>query len=653
MERQMPMADDLFASYAKSFEAHREAEMSLAEYLEACRDDPMMYATATERLLAAIGESAMVDTAKDARLGRIFMNRTIRVFPAFIEFYGMEETIERIVGFLRHAAQGLEERKQIMYLLGPVGGGKSSLAERLKALMEVHPIYVLKAGNDISPVFESPLGLFDPDKMGALLEDRYGIPRRRLTGLMSPWCIKRLDEFDGDISRFHVQKLMPSRLRQCAIAKTEPGDENNQDISSLVGKVDIRKLEMHAQNDPDAYSYSGGLNRANQGLLEFVEMFKAPIKMLHPLLTATQEGNYIGTENIGAIPFQGIIMAHSNEAEWQSFKNNRNNEAFIDRICVIKVPYCLRVTEEQKIYDKLISQSELTAAPCAPATLEMLARFSVLTRLHRHENSTLFSKMRVYDGESLKETDPRARSLQEYKDVAGVEEGMDGASTRFAFKVLAETFNHDTTEVAADPVHLMYVLEQAIRREQMPAETEKRYLEFIKGELAPRYVEFIGNEIQKAYLESYSDYGQNLFDRYVAYADAWIEDIDFKDSDTGQLMNRELLNQELTKIEKPAGIANPKDFRNEVVKFSLRTRANNNGKNPSWTAYEKIREVIERRMFSQVEELLPVISFGSKKDSESEKKHTEFVQRMTTRRGYTERQVRRLVEWYMRVKQAE
>ena len=212
----MPMVDDLFASYAKSFEAHREAEMSLAEYLEACRDDPMLYATATERLLPAIGEPEMVDTSKDARLGRIFMNRTIRAYPAFSEFYGMEETIERIVGFLRHAAQGLEERKQIMYLLGPVGGGKSSLAERLKALMEVHPIYVLKAGNELSPVFESPLGLFDPDRMGALLEDRYGIPRRRLTGLMSPWCIKRLDEFNGDISQFRVQKLMPSRLRQIA-----------------------------------------------------------------------------------------------------------------------------------------------------------------------------------------------------------------------------------------------------------------------------------------------------------------------------------------------------------------------------------------------------------------------------------------------------
>jgi serine protein kinase len=647
----MNSVDDIFTAYARTFEAHREAEMSLAEYLDACKKDPLVYSTATERLLAAIGEPEMVDTSKDPRLGRIFMNRTIRAYPAFSEFYGMEETIERIVGFLRHAAQGLEERKQIMYLLGPVGGGKSSLAERLKALMETYPIYVLKAGDDLSPVFESPLGLFDPERMGTMLEERYGIPVRRLTGLMSPWCIKRLDEFNGDISKFRVQKLIPSRLRQIGIAKTEPGDENNQDISSLVGKVDIRKLEMHAQNDPDAYSYSGGLNRANQGMLEFVEMFKAPIKMLHPLLTATQESNYIGTENIGAIPFQGIIMAHSNESEWQSFKNNKNNEAFIDRIYVIKVPYCLRVTEEQKIYDKLVSRSELGDAPCAPATLEMLARFSVLSRLKRHENSTLYAKMRVYDGESLKETDPRARSLQEYKDTAGVEEGMDGASTRFAFKVLAATFNHDTIEIAADPVHLMYVLEQSIRRDQMPQETEKRYLEFIKGELAPRYAEFIGNEIQKAYLESYHDYGQNLFDRYVSYADAWIEDIDFKDADTGQLLNRELLNQELTKVEKPAGIANPKDFRNEVVKFSLRARANNNGKNPSWTSYEKIRDVIERRMFSQVEELLPVISFGSKKDSDTEKKHTEFVERMTGR-GYTERQVRRLVEWYMRVKQA-
>src|SRR3974390_969004 len=541
MRRGIMYNDSLFNAFARSFEARSERDMSMAEYLDSCRSDPMRYANAAERLLAAIGEPQMIDTAKDPRLGRIFLNRTMRTYPAFSGFHGMEETIERIVGFFRHAAQGLEERKQILYLLGPVGGGKSSLAERLKQLMEVHPIYVLKAGDELSPVFESPLGLFDPDQLGPMLEEKYGIPRRRLTGPMSPWCYKRLEVFGGDISQFRVARIQPSRLRQIAIAKTEPGDENNQDISSLVGKVDIRKLETYAQNDPDAYSYSGGLNHANQGVLEFVEMFKARIKMLHPLLTATQEGNYVGSENIGSIPYNGIIMAHSNEAEWRSFKNNKTNEAFIDRIYVIKVPYCLRVHEEEQIYQKLIRGSELSTAPCAPGTLEMLARFSVLSRLKAHENSNVFAKMRVYNGESLKEVDPKARTMQEYRDHAGIDEGMDGISTRFAFKTLSATYNHDTQEVAADPVHLMYVLEQAIRREQFPDDVENTYIEFIKTELGPRYSEFIGNEIQKAYLESYHDYGQNLFDRYVSYADAWIEDQDFKDPDTGQLLNRELL----------------------------------------------------------------------------------------------------------------
>jgi serine protein kinase len=643
--------DNLFGLFSKLYDSQKETEMSLEDYLKSCAREPMAYASASERMLAAIGEPEIVDTSHDSRLGRIFMNRSIRVYPSFADFYGMEETIERIVGYFRHAAQGLEERKQVLYLLGPVGGGKSSLAERLKLLMEKLPIYVLKAGKEISPVFETPIGLFDPIRMGDTLEKNYKIPKRRLTGLASPWALKRLDEFGGDVSKFSVVRLHPSRLRQICVAKTEPGDENNQDISSLVGKVDIRKLEFFSQADADAYAFSGGLNRTTQGILEFVEMFKAPIKMLHPLLTATQESNYIGSENIGAIPFQGIILAHSNEAEWQTFKNNRNNEAFIDRICVIKVPYCLRALEERRIYEKLVTNSELTAAPCAPGTLDMLARFCVLSRLKPHENSNLYSKMRAYDGESLKDSDPRAKTVQEYHDAAGVDEGMEGLSTRFAFKVLSSTFNYDTQEVSADPVHLMYVLEQAIRREQFPEDNEKKLLTYIKAELAPRYAEFIGNEIQKAYLESYGDYGQNLFDRYVAYADAWIEDQDYKDPDTGQLMDRELLNQELSKIEKPAGIANPKDFRNEVVKFALRARAHHGGRNPSWTSYEKLREVIEKRMFSQVEDLLPVISFGSKKDGDTEKKHHDFLERMVSR-GYTQRQVRRLVEWYMRVNKA-
>ncbi|MNK92008.1 PrkA AAA domain protein [compost metagenome] len=440
-------------------------------------------------------------------------------------------------------------------------------------------------------------------------------------------------------------------LSQIAISKTEPGDENNQDISSLVGKVDIRKLEDFPQDDPDAYSYSGGLCLANRGLLEFVEMFKAPIKVLHPLLTATQEGNYKGTEGFGAIPFDGVILAHSNEAEWQTFKADKNNEAFLDRIYIVKVPYCLRVSDEVKIYDKLLRSSSLSAAPNAPNTLKMMAQFAVLTRIKEPENSNVFSKMRVYDGESLKDVDPKAKSYQEYRDYAGIDEGMNGLSTRFAFKVLSKVFNFDNTEVAANPVHLLYVLEQQIEREQFPPEQEAKLLSYIKEYLTTPFVEFIGKEIQTAYLESYSEYGQNIFDRYVVFADLWIQDQEYRDPNTGEILDRNALNDELEKVEKPAGISNPKDFRNEIVNFVLRARANNGGKNPVWTSYEKLRMVIEKRMFSTTEDLLPVISFNAKSTREDQDKHENFVNRMVEK-GYTPKQVRLLVEWYLRVRKS-
>lgn len=638
----------IFSHYRDRYEATQEEELSIQEYLDLCKSDPSVYASAAERMLLAIGEAEIIDTAADPRLSRIFSNKVIKRYKVFEDFYGMEECIEQIVSFFKHAAQGLEEKKQILYLLGPVGGGKSSLAEKLKALMEKHPIYCIKG----SPVFESPLALFDEAEDGGILEEDYGIPRRYVKSIMSPWAVKRLHDYHGDISQFKVIKMYPSILDQVAISKTEPGDENNQDISSLVGKVDIRKLEDFPQNDPDAYSFSGGLCRANQGLMEFVEMFKAPIKVLHPLLTATQEGNYNSTEGLGAIPFEGVILAHSNESEWHTFKNNKNNEAFIDRVYIVKVPYCLRVSEEIHIYDKLLENSSLASSPCAPDTLKMLAQFSILSRIKEPENSNLYSKMRVYDGDNLKDTDPKAKSLQEYKDAAGVDEGMAGLSTRFAFKILSKVFNFDPTEISANPVHLLYVLEQQIEQEQFQPELQEKYVGFIKEYLAPHYVSFIGKEIQTAYLESYTEYGQNIFDRYVTYADFWIQDQEFRDPETGEILDRVALSEELEKIEKPAGISNPKDFRNEVVNFVLRARANNSGKNPIWNSYEKLRTVIEKKMFSNTEDLLPVISFNAKASENDQKKHQDFVARMVDR-GYTEKQVRLLSEWYLRVRKSQ
>ncbi|WP_110458940.1 PrkA family serine protein kinase [Shewanella algidipiscicola] len=641
----------IFEHYQQRYEKKLDEEYSLQEFLAICKDDRIAYASAAERLLIAIGEPEVIDTSKDSILSRIFSNRLISRYPAFKDFFGMEEAIEQIVAYLKHSAQGLEESKQILYLLGPVGGGKSSLAEKLKSLMQHVPIYVLSANGVRSPVNDHPFCLFNPDEDAELLKSEYDIPGRYLKTIMSPWAVKRLHEFGGDISQFKVVKVYPNILDQLAIAKTEPGDENNQDISSLVGKVDIRQLEHFAQHDADAYSYSGALCRANQGLMEFVEMFKAPIKVLHPLLTATQEGNYNGTEGLSALPFNGIILAHSNESEWTTFRNNKTNEAFLDRVYIVKVPYCLRVSEEIQIYKKLLFNSELSQAPCAPYTLELLAQFSVLSRIKTPDNSSIYSKMRVYDGESLKDTDPKAKSYQEYRDYAGVDEGMQGLSTRFAFKILSKVFNFDHSEIAANPVHLFYVLERQIEQEQFPNDTAERYLEFLKGYLTPKYVEFIGKEIQTAYLESYSEYGQNIFDRYVTYADFWIQDQEYRDPETGQLFDRAALNAELEKIEKPAGISNPKDFRNEIVNFVLRARANNEGSNPLWTSYEKLRTVIEKKMFSNTEDLLPVISFNAKTSTDDQRKHDDFVNRMMEK-GYTKKQVRLLSEWYLRVRKS-
>lgn len=628
-------------------------EMSLAEYLDLCKTDKMAYASAAERMVAAIGQPDVIDTSEDPRLSRIHSNKKIRVYKAFQDFYGAEDAVERIAAYFRHAAAGLEESKQILYLKGPVGGGKSSLVERLKALMEKYPIYVLADPSEkneelrYSPVFESPLGLFDKnDPAHVELIDELGIPLAAIGNtVLSGWALQKLQEFNGDITKFSVVKLWPNKDRQIGVMKVEPGDENNQDVSVLIGKTDLRKLEKYPQNHPYAYSYSGGLNRTNQGLMDFAEMFKANIKTLNPLLMATQEHNYNGTEAIPAMPYTGIICAHSNESEWVAFKNNKTNEAFLDRVFIVDVPYCLRVDEEIQIYEKMLKHSNLRNAAVAPGTLKMLAQWMVLTRLKEPENSSIFAKLRVYNGENVKDTMPNAKPYEEYRDAAGVYEGMDGMSTRFAFKVLSAAFDLRPEELQANPIDLMYVIEEAIKKEALPEEKYNRYMDFIKSFLQPRYYEFLEKELRTAYLESYSSFGQNMFERYVLFAESWLNDEQCRDPETHTLLNRELLNQKLEEIEKAAAITNAKDFRNEIVHYVLRYKSKNEGRAPRWDAYEKMKTVIEKRMFSATEQIMPVIAFGPKQDKETEEKHRGFVERMVEK-GYTENQVRILVSWF-------
>jgi hypothetical protein len=278
------------------------------------------------------------------------------------------------------------------------------------------------------------------------------------------------------------------------------------------------------------------------------------------------------------------ITSNSNEKEWDEFRNNKTNEAFIDRIYLVRVPYCLRLDEEVHIYEKLLRESDLHSAPCANETLRILATWSLATRYVEPQNSNIWSKMKVYNGEIIKDTDPQAKSYIEYRTTAGILEGMSGMSTRFAFKILSRTFSADPEEVAANPVHLMSVLMTAIDQENLPQELADKFKNYIREKIQQDYVKKLEKQLQQAYLESYGDYGQNMFERYFMYADAWIQDSDFRDPDTHQMWDRDQLNNECEKIEKAAGIANPKDFRNEIVNYVLRYRAKNNGASPKWTA---------------------------------------------------------------------
>lgn len=626
--------------------------MSLEDYLVGCKTNPLWYATAAERMVAAIGEPTVVDTSTDSRMSRIFSNRKIRVYSAFKDFFGAEEAIEQIATYFRNAAAGLEESKQILYLLGPVGGGKSSIAERIKDLMEKHPIFVLydtKEPNpelQMSPVFESPLGLFSQLEHGEQFEQEFGIPSSYLgKTVLSGWAQEKLREFGGDITRFSVAMVYPSKASQVGIMKVEPGDDNNQDTSVLVGKTDLRKLDRFSQNHPYSYSYSGGLNRTNQGIMEYAEMFKSNIKVLNPLLMATQDRSYNGTETVPSMPFTGIILSHSNQSEWTNFRNNKTNEAFLDRVCVIKIPYCLRANEEELIYRKMMNGSTLRNVPIAPQTLKMLAQFMVLTRLVEPSNSTLNAKMRVYNGEAVKDTMPNAKPIEEYRLAAGVEEGMDGMSTRFAFKIISKCLDLRPDERQANPVDLMYVLEEAIRLEHLPEETAKRYNYFIREYLHRDYFAFLEKELRAAYLDSSDSFGQNMFERYVLFAEAWLDDTQCRDPETHVLLNRSQLNDQLETIERPAAVMNVKDFRHEIVNYVLRYRARNGGEAPRWNEYTKIKEVIEKKMFAATENIMPVISFGPKSSDELSQKHSKFIQRMKER-GYTENQIQLLVAWW-------
>ncbi len=634
----------LLKSVQQRHQSTKETVLTMEEYLDLLKSDSSIAAGPAERLLKAIGEPTLTDTSTDRRLLRLFGNTTIRTYAPFKYIFGLERTIEKIVSFLKHSSQGLEESRQVLYLRGPVGSAKSTIVEILKDLMEQEPIFVLAVQQEDgtllkSPIQESPLGLFHKEDAEVL-----GVSENRLPGLLSPWARKRLDAARGDISVFKVVRLFPSRAHEVAITKVEAGDENHNDISTLVGKTSIRQLSRLDQTDPDAYSYSGGLCKANQGCLDFVEMNKAPLTMLNPLLTATQEHNYNPTESIGSIPFDGLIFAHSNDTEWQKFKNDKRNEAFIDRFSVVDVVYNLRVDEEVKIIRRYLDRSILKDAPVAPHTLDILSKLVVLSRISEDSEKGAVTKMRVYNGEAMKEKDPNSKTLEEYLALADDKEGFVGISTRDSFKIVSDTFDQDAQEVAADPIGLFKSIGKyaASKGDMIDA------IEGAKEFLMKEYHKAVTDDISSAYLDCGDDFCQAEFERYITYAQCYIEKQDFRDPETNELITFEQLEKELKKIEEPAQIGNPEGFRYDIVHFADKVRLDK-GQFPRWNEYQKLAKILKDRMSDSLRDMLPVISFSKKSTKEQDHTHTEFVKRMMDM-GYTMRQVRRVVDWQIKFK---
>ncbi len=677
---------EIFDKLRNRQRARKEKSYALGEYLELCRKDSGAYMLIFGRLLKAFGAPMLVDTSKDPALGPIFNNRTIKRYPAFKDFFGGEkdggyDIVTQIAEHLEDAEKGGAARKKILMLKGPVSGGKSTLAEIIKKLAEQEPFYVLRAKDGamkgkLSPAKDSPLCLFDQAEDGAYMQKEFGIPPRYLRARPSSWVLERLEEYrqaraaeqgadpaDIDVNPadvFDVVRVYPSQDSQYGISMVTAGTANNQDEGDFVGRIDINKLgqnDAYSESHPDVYNYqAGGLIRGHQGVVELIEILKLENpKALNCMLTATEEGMFSGVGGVGRFPSDSLILAHLNDDDYDKFKVNPTNVAFISRTNLVTVPYTLRASEEEKIFEKYLRESDYSGMPVAPGTLKLLAQFSVLTRLKPPPEgaSTLVAKMRVYDGENLKSEDPRAKNLSEYRDHArGLgepKEGMAGIDRRIIFDTLSATFNRNaekTGEKTADPPQLIPALREMLTHsEKIRSEDRDRYIALVDGPVKDQYLRFIDREIRTAALEGADAYGQAKFDRYIEWAEAWLDESSYIDPETTDALSRDDLNRLMTdEIEKPAGISNNEKFRESVVRYVLQFRNRNNGANPDWKSYQKFRDVMEKIIFSKTD-ALEIASFGPKKTEKEKKDHQDFLERMMAG-GRTEKMVRREVQWW-------
>src|SRR5271169_1076919 len=627
------MADlNNFERVIKEDRAARESKQwrgTLLEYLEVVKADPIMTKLAHARiydLIISAGLHPLADT-DDPRTKRLFKDEPLKVFDFFAdEFFGIERTIAQIVRYFHSASLKGEESRQVLYLMGPVGSGKSSLVERVqRGLEQIGLIYAIEG----CPMNEEPLHLV-PRHLRREFEKMLGV---HIEGDLCPVCRYRLkSEFNNRYEEFPVIARNFSKRNRVGVGVVPPVDPNNQDTSVLIGSEDISKLDQYSEGDPRVLELNGALNVGNRGIVEFIEVFKNETEYLHAMITATQEKVIPAPGRHGMVYVDTTIIAHSNEAEWQKFKADHTNEAILDRIVVVKVPYNLRLSEEVKIYQKIIRNSDFRAH-VAPHTLELASMFAILSRLEPTPKCDLMTKLKLYNGEEVIEKGRTKKiDIRELRDDAK-REGMNGISTRFVMKALDNALSDNLAGNCINPINVREALINMSKETDLPDDTRKQYLEFLQDILHKEYLELLEKEITKAFVYSYQEQAESLFQNYLDHAEAYVNKTRVKDRNTKE----ELQPDEgfLKSIEEQIAIIGSaaEGFRQEVIAYLW--SASRRGEKVSYRSYEPLKEAIEKKLMTSVRDISRIITKARTRDEEQTGKYNAMVTNLLEN-GYCE-----------------
>ncbi|MED1124512.1 serine/threonine protein kinase PrkA [Bacillus atrophaeus] len=620
----------------KKIEKYREEEQRLkwegtfADYLEIIKENPMVAQSAHSRVFNMIKDSGIEESGGKKKYS--FFDR---------ELFGLEESLERLVEEYFHpAAKRLDVRKRILLLMGPVSGGKSTLVTMLKKGLEAYSltdngaVYAIKG----CPMHEDPLHLI-PQNLREDFYREYGI---RIQGNLSPLNLMRLEEeYGGRIEDVKVERIFFSEDKRTGIGTFSPSDPKSQDIADLTGSIDFSTIaEYGSESDPRAYRFDGELNKANRGMMEFQEMLKCDEKFLWHLLSLTQEGNF-KAGRFALISADELIVAHTNETEYRSFISNKKNEALHSRIIVMPVPYNLKVSEEERIYDKMISESDVADVHIAPHTLKVAAMFSILSRLKEPKRSDidLVKKMRLYDGESVEgfNSVDVEDMKKEYND-----EGMSGIDPRYVINRISSTIIRKNMESINSLDVLRSLKEGLDQHPSISSEDRERYLNFISA-ARKEYDDIAKKEVQKAFVYSYEESAKTLMDNYLDNVEAYCNKNKLRDPLTGEEMNPD--EKLMRSIEEQIGISEnaKKAFREEIlIRISAYARK---GKRFDYNSHERLREAIQKKLFADLKDVVKITTSTKTPDEQQLKKVNEVVVRLIDEHGYNSTSANELLKY--------